>query len=93
MEQDPDSDTPDQDTELLAAMRPAAPARSPTTSPGGGEALEDAETVPLAVAVGDPSTADTMQLATCSPPRPIPDGYCPVGYRGSCVDTSLGWTR
>ena len=56
MEQDPDSDAPDQDTELQAAVRPAAPTPTP-----GGAALEDAETVPLAV--GDPSAADTMQLA------------------------------
>ena len=59
MEQDPDIDAPDQDTELLATVQPAAP----TTSPGGA-ALEDAETVPLAVAVGDLSAADTTQLAT-----------------------------
>ena len=58
MEQDPDSDAPDQDTELLAAIRPAAPTPSP-----GGAALEDAETVPLAVAVSDPSAANKMQLA------------------------------
>jgi hypothetical protein len=59
MEQDPDIDAPDQDTELLAAVQPAAPTPSP-----GGAALEDAETVPLAVAVGDLSAVDTMQLAT-----------------------------
>lgn len=72
MEQNPDSDTPDQETQLLPTARPEPPAQTPGATVDGVTALEDTETVSLAAMTiaDDPSTADTVQLATMAPSDP-----------------------